>query len=471
MPLFNVDIKPGEKIVSLVEVLGADDSVFDPRTRPSLNDAISMIVGEQNGFAIPFASVALPDHEDLPEQNLFRCLFGRDALLISDLLSCHKPDLLRTVVLALGAVQGVNSDDLSEEEFGRIAHEVRNPDDPRAIEIMKEANWKFPYYGSVDATLIWINSVKKILNSHPHFLDEVVAGINIGERVIRSTVWMLHRLNSPSGFVESRRRNPRGIQNQVWKDSGDSYMHRDGTLARGDSTASIETVAEAFDALIAAADIQELYPSKEWPLSSGELRVEAILLRERLFKTMWLGDRFALGVERNDDGAVVPFDSQASNQARLLDSGILIGDEYAPYREAIAAALVDSGLLCSTGLRTLSAKHVSYRPGGYHTGSAWPMDGVFAARGMLRHGFVSESEKIASRVQKAIESIGGYPEYFRGDYPDHELITRTVADVAPRPESPDKGTNRIFQPPQLIQGWTVGAYAWLTSARSRGNVN
>lgn len=470
MPLFDVDIKSGEEIVSLVEVLDADDSVFDPRTRPSLDDAISMIVGEQNGYAIPFASVTLPDHENLPEQNLFRCLFGRDALLISDLLTSHKPDLLRTVVQALGAVQGIHEDDASEEEFGRIAHEVRNQDDPRAIEIIKDANWRFPYYGAVDATLIWINSVNQILKTRPNFLQEIVAGVAIGHRVINATVWMLRRLGSPSGFVESHRKNPRGIQNQVWKDSGDSYMHKDGTLARGDSTASIETVAEAFDALFAAADIQEIYPSKSWPLSSAELRVEALLLRERLFKAMWLGDRFALGVERNDRSEVVAFDSQASNQARLLDSGILVGGDFTQYREAIAAALVDGGLLCNTGLRTLSAKHVSYRPGGYHTGSAWPMDGVFAARGLLRHGFEKEARLISSKVQSAIESIGGYPEYFRGDYPDHDLITRSVGDVAPKSGNPDSGTNRIFQPPQLIQGWTVGAYAWLTSARSRGNV-
>ena len=463
------DLKDGEEVVAATLVFKPDDPVFDPKTRPKLADAINLVIGRQLGYETPFASVSLDIHKDFPEQNLFRCLFGRDALLISDLLSSDRPQLLASVVNALASVQGVHVVPQSEEEFGRIAHEVREPNDPRALYLMESGKWLFPYYGAVDATLIWIRSVAQISKSNPNFLKEVVEGKEIGQRVIAATQWMLARLNTPSGLIESNRSNPSGIENQVWKDSGDSYMHADGTLARGDSTASIETVAETFDALVCAAQIQESYPSPTWKLSSKELIGKAADLRELLFKYMWLGDRFALGTERDENGNQLALDSQASNQARLLDSSILDGPDYWKFREVIANALMDSGLLGTTGLRTLSAKHVAYRPGGYHTGSAWPMDGVFAARGLIRQGFKAEAREISTRIKRSIESIGGYPEFFRGDYPERGLISSSIIDVVSNKFKNREQINRVNQPPQIIQGWTVGAYAWLSQQESLEN--
>ena len=69
-----------------------------------------------------------------------------------------------------------------------------------------------------------------------------------------------------------------------------------------------------------------------------------------------------------------------------------------------------------------------------------------------------------SKIKKAIESCGGYPEFFRGDWPEKDLINRFIQDVQFKDESGVRAdTNRIAQPPQIIQGWTVAAYSWLTS--------
>jgi glycogen debranching enzyme len=147
-----------------------------------------------------------------------------------------------------------------------------------------------------------------------------------------------------------------------------------------------------------------------------------------------------------------------------LDSGVISGDAFVEYRKAIAAAVTDSSLLGESGLRTLSRAHVSYRPGGYHTGSAWPFDGALTARGLLKHGFTQESVLIQSKIKMAIESSGGYPEFFRGDWPEGDLINRFVQDVQFEDETGIReGTNRIAQPPQIIQGWTVATYSWLKS--------
>jgi len=340
---------------------------------------------------------------------------------------------------------------------------VRRADDPVAKSLSEHGDWKFPYYGTVDATLIWMKQVNYAAQSDPSILDTVIGGVALWERFILSTNWVLTRLATPSGFIESSRSNPKGIANQVWKDSGDSYMHANGVLARGDSTASVETVGETYDAIIAAVAIQTMKPSKSWPLSTSELNKLARQLQLSLIGYFWMGDSFALGLERNSNREIVKFESLASNQGRLLDSEVLSGDEFSEYRKAIAAAITDSSMLGESGLRTLSSAHASYRPGGYHTGSAWPFDGVLSARGLLKQGFTAESKQVQARIKNAIESCGGYPEFFRGDWPEQDLINRFIQDVQFQDESGVRAnTNRIAQPPQVIQGWTVAAYSWLS---------
>ena len=451
------DLKLGEKVVVDQMVLEPNDPIFQPEERPPLDQAIRMILGFQNGYEIPYAAVPFGHHAGIPEQNLFRCLFGRDSLVISSLLRERIPNLEANVCKALGVVQGTKFEALSEEEPGRIPHEIREIGDKRAIELEKSGNWRFPYYGTVDATPLWINAVTHLVRNGRLDLDMVLKGVPLWQRLAWATNWVCTRLNTSSGLIESSRSNPSGIRNQVWKDSEDSYMHSDGTLATGKSTASIETVAETFDALNSAALVQEMRPSADWPLSNSELRILASGLQIKLIDLFWLGDRFALGTERNSDGKQIAMDSQASNQGRLLDSKILEGEEYLEFRRAIAEALTDPQLLGWAGLRTLSVNHPAYRPGGYHTGSVWPMDGVLASRGLVRHGFKREALLLLSKTKEAIESIGGYPEFFRGDATQSEPITSRLTDVVDL----NGFHNRVCQPPQMIQGWSVGAYAWI----------
>ena len=152
-------------------VLKPDDPIFQPSVRPPLQEAMKMILGRQNGYEVPFAAVPFGHHSGVPEQNLFRCLFGRDSLVISTLLRHRYPALEANVVKALGLSQGAKFEKLSEEEPGRIAHEIRDAGDERAQELEKNGNWRFPYFGTVDATLLWINAVAHLATNNLNELD------------------------------------------------------------------------------------------------------------------------------------------------------------------------------------------------------------------------------------------------------------------------------------------------------------
>ena len=109
------NLKTGETTINYEMILEQDDLAFTPGNRPAISDAITMILGQANGFEVPFAAVPLKEHKDLPEQNLYSCLFGRDSLLISDLLFNVKPHLRLNVIQALALVQGTKFDEKSEE--------------------------------------------------------------------------------------------------------------------------------------------------------------------------------------------------------------------------------------------------------------------------------------------------------------------------------------------------------------------
>ena len=446
-------------------ILTPGDPVFDPRFRPPLETAIPWILSYRNSWLVPYAAVAFDHHRGVQEQNLFRCLFGRDSLIFADFLGSRVPGLRQGVLSALAEHQGEAFDARSEEERGRIPHEVRDATDGRAIALSAGEGWKFPYYGSIDSTLLWLKGLAKETQEDPGILDVKINNKTLAERAVLATEWILYRLLTPSGLLESQRSNPQGIKNQVWKDSGDSYVHADGRIAGSDSIASIETCGQVFDALRGASQIQLLRPYLGWPLGPNEMRDLADSVRVKLISLMWLGDRFALGTERSADGKQTPLDSQASNQGQLLDSAIFDGPEWVQYSRAIAEAITDPQLLGPAGLRTLSRNHPSYRPGGYHTGSAWPMDGMFAGRGLLRHGYTKHATALIGATVSAIESIGGFPELLRSDAPLYGWVTSEVIDIKGAADGFGSGFNRICQPPQMIQGWTVAAYAWAQDHR------
>jgi glycogen debranching enzyme len=92
-------------------------------------------------------------------------LFGRDSLSVAEDLMYFKPKLVETILLTLAAYQGERTNNITEEEPGKIIHEHRtttvegNPISGVTLEIYNKYSFKwggdehsFTYYGSCDET-------------------------------------------------------------------------------------------------------------------------------------------------------------------------------------------------------------------------------------------------------------------------------------------------------------------------------
>src|SRR5581483_10207261 len=427
-----VELLPGEEIVAVQEL-----DLVDPPEMPNALDELCKLTGVErpeeigeNGPAV--GARATEANEGESALRLFEVVFGRDSLTVALLVRDLFPKLLETTVLHLAAVQGVVYDARREEEPGRIAHEIRDPE--------TKGPWGYPYYGSVDATPLFIRAAVRAIERRPGFAVEV------GEAVHAAIGWLLRRLEADDlGLLTFLRANPDGLENQVWKDSWDSMSHDDGTVANHDApVASVEAQALAYDALLEAAP---LHPSP------SALTAAAERLKGAVEEHLWLGDFYAIGVDRHPaTGAPRPLATRASNMGWLLDSRLLDGDEVAPRRRSIVELLMSDEFLAEGGIRTLSSREARFRPRAYHNGNCWGFDSYLISLGFERHGFVDEAQELRRRVAAACRATQRFPEFVAGGEPGSELIAKRIVDVY---DERNHRRNRVEQPPQEIQGWTV----------------
>ena len=358
---------------------------------------------------------------------LFEVVFGRDSLTVALLVADLFPRLLEATVLHLAAFQGQRFDAKSEEEPGRIAHEIRDPATP--------GPWKFPYYGSVDATPLFISACTRAIERRPEFAAEV------RESLDAAVEWLLRRLAADDlGLLSFQRANPAGLENQVWKDSWDSMSHADGTVCNHEApVASIEAQALAYDALLDVGrpdDAQRLKRGvEEW---------------------FWVDDAeggfYAIGVDRDPaSGAPRRLETRASNMGRLLGSRLLDAPELAGKRQRIVDLLLADEFLAEGGIRSLSSREVRFRPRAYHNGNAWGIDTYLISLGVARHGFTDEAKELQHRLVAACRATHRFPEFVAGG---GELIAKRIVDVY---DTVNERMNRVEQPPQEIQAWTVAS--------------
>ncbi len=164
--------------------------------------------------------------QSLPAAGLpwFMTVFGRDSIITSLQALPFTPELARATLYALAHRQGTRSDDFREEDPGKIMHEVRFGE-MTAFEERPHS----PYYGSADATPLFVI----LLDEYERWSGDgrLVRELELEARAA------LHWLDTygdrdGDGYIEYKRRNEEtGLENQCWKDSWNSIVFRDGTLA------------------------------------------------------------------------------------------------------------------------------------------------------------------------------------------------------------------------------------------------
>lgn len=327
----------------------------------------------------------------------FMTLFGRDSLWASEMSLPVDPSLALGTLQTLADRQGTVVDAMSEEEPGKILHEVRLD-----VSSGLALGGKSVYYGSVDATPLFVTVLGDV--SRWGFAKDTIAALL--PHADRALEWIRdYGDKDGDGFVEYERLNDRGLINQGWKDSWDGINFADGRLAEP-PIALCEVQAYVYDAYLARAWMA--YDVGDAALGT-EFAERAALLKKRFNEQFWMPDRGYYAVAL--DGKKRQVDACASNMGHCLLFGLLDEDK-APL---VAERLMSPEMFSGWGVRTLSSDMGAYNPASYHNGSVWPHDNAIIAAGLMRYGFVAEAQRISSALLEAAEfSDGRLPELFCG---------------------------------------------------------
>lgn len=330
----------------------------------------------------------------------FMSVFGRDSLLASHMALPLDQSLVEGTVRVLAGHQGEREDALSEEEPGKIIHELRHGEHLTGA---SHGSGKSAYYGSVDATPLFVMMVGELWRWGR--LDERAAE-ELLIHADRGLQWIeRHGDLDGDGFVEYCRKTDRGLFNQGWKDSADGVNFADGSLAQP-PIALAEVQAYVYGAYLARAHIaREQGDARTAERYSGR----AAHLKRAFNEAFWLKEKgwYAVGLDREKR----PIDALASNMGHCLLTGLADADK----AESMVEQFMSPQMYSGWGIRTLGTSMRAYNPMSYHNGSVWPHDNAIIVAGLMRYGFVEEAQRVALDLLDAAEAFEGQlPELFCG---------------------------------------------------------
>ncbi len=185
----------------------------------------------------------------------FLTLFGRDSIWAARMMLPVGTGLAAGTLRTLARRQGTEVDEQSAGAPGKIMHELRH-DDKR---ISEPDAFPAAYYGTVDATLLWISL---LADAWRWGLPESTVA-DLLPHLDRALYWLEHYADpDQDGFVEYIDRTGRGLANQGWKDSFNSVRFHDGRIAQA-PIALCEVQGYAHRAALDAAAILEAFGSGE----------------------------------------------------------------------------------------------------------------------------------------------------------------------------------------------------------------
>jgi glycogen debranching enzyme len=359
----------------------------------------------------------------------FMTLFGRDALITSFQELLLGSEAAAGTLRALAEAQATSDDPERDAEPGKIVHELRRGKTARI--------WKDRYYGTIDATPLFLVLLSELWRWSGD--DEIVLELEQAAR--RALDWIdAFGDRDGDGFVEYLRRAPHGIDNQSWKDSWNSMVFHDGTLAQA-PIAPVEVQGYVYDAKLRLAELARRVWRDE--ATAMRLEFEAATLRDRFVAAFWLPEHgwYALAL----DAEKRPVDALASNTGHLLWSGIVPAGRVAD----VAAKLVSGPLWSGWGVRTLAADEPAFDAVEYHNGSVWPHDNSLIALGLAQAGRREDAEQVVRALVDCAPFFDfRLPEHFAGGERRPEEAPGAVPSSA-RPQAWSAGTPLLLLRAQL----------------------
>lgn len=316
----------------------------------------------------------------------FARLFGRDGAISALQLLPEDPSIAAATIRALAQRQGRVFDRRREEEPGKIAHEVPvRLEDRIRMELRKRFRWGFPYYGSIDATALWVRLVARYVahTGDLTLLEEV------SPNLARAAWWMAGAARIGHGdFVAYRRLNPAGLLHQGWRDS---------------DLGAVPIVAP-----VSLVEVQGYYAEAAASLVRLGIAVPAAADGDPVAfdEAFWMADEGTYALAVGGDGTAVRI--VTSNAGHLLGSPLVD-----PVRaEAVADRLFGDDLWTPAGIRTHSTADPHFDGDSYHRGSVWPHDNWMIHEGLLAIGRVDDATRVRNAVLDGLCRLEHIPELY-----------------------------------------------------------
>jgi Glycogen debranching enzyme len=362
------------------------DEAFDTTIMRSIDDLRSLYIGADGEEVI---SAGIP---------WYSTVFGRDSIITSLETLSLNPRIALDTLSYLARHQGTKENSYTEEQPGRIMHELRRGEMARSGEIPH-----VPYYGTIDATPLWLI----LLHETWRWTGDESLIRELLPNARRALDW-IDRFGDidGDGLVEYASTSNRGLVNQGWKDSGDGVPFPDGRLP-APPVALVEVQGYVYDAKVRMAAIYRHAGEHE---EAQRLELQAEQLRKRVIEQFWIEElgTFALAL----DGEKRPLATVASNAGHLLWSRL----PDAARARRVADTLLAPDMFCGWGIRTLSARHPVFNPMSYHDGSVWPHDNAIIVMGLSHYGLSENALPVVTAAQDvaAVARLRRLPELYCG---------------------------------------------------------
>jgi glycogen debranching enzyme len=324
----------------------------------------------------------------------FNVLFGRDSLFVSWQLLDYDPEIAAITLKTLAKLQASEIDPERDAEPGKILHEMWEGD-RREIDKLHLDSVPFPYYGSVDATPLFIVVAHKYFEKTKD--KELIAAL--WPNICAAKNWMMqYGDENRDGFLDFRRKNPNGPLNQCWKDGKESPQFGERPIA------PVEVQGYAYEALKGFNILAEAINAPE-RVAKEHLQNLKINFDNKFF---WKeGGFYYLAIDGTGNG----YKSIASNPGHLLFTN-LIDDSH---KNQIISRLFQPDMWTSYGIRTHSEKNKDFDAFSYQLGSVWPFDNWMIAEGLRVSGFNDEYMLIKEALLRAFREFGKIPELYAVD--------------------------------------------------------